>query len=116
MSGGGAKHTCMHFVKNDDIPLKCIEKWSHKLPIDTCTIFRHIIKTTQDTRLRWFQYRLIYRILPSQRHLLFMKVVNSAICTFCEADDGTLEHMFWDCNSGVLVRFCRLALYNFFPL
>ena len=26
-----------------------------------------------------------------------MKVVNSAICTFCEAHDGTLEHLFWDC-------------------
>ena len=26
-----------------------------------------------------------------------MKVVNSATCTFCEADGGTLEHMFWDC-------------------
>jgi len=24
-------------------------------------------------------------------------VLNSAICTFCEANDGTLEHMFWDC-------------------
>ena len=67
MPGGGAKHIYMHFVKNDDVPLKCIEKWSHKLNIhiDTGTVFRRIIKTTQDTHLRWFQYRLIYIILPS---------------------------------------------------
>ena len=54
MSGGGAKRTYMHFVKNDDVPLKCIEKWSPKLniPIGTGTVFRHIIKTTQDTHLR----------------------------------------------------------------
>ena len=72
MSGGGAKHICMHFVKNDDVPLKCIEKWSHKLNIhiDTGEVFRHI-NTTQDTHLRWFQYRQIYRILPSQRLLFF---------------------------------------------
>ena len=25
---------------------------------------------------------------------VFMKVVNSAIYIFCEAEDGTLEHMF----------------------
>ena len=53
--------------------LICIEKWSHNLNIhtDTRMVFRCIIKTTQDTHLRWFQYRLIYRILPSQ-HLLFL--------------------------------------------
>ena len=26
-----------------------------------------------------------------------MKVVNSAIFTFREEDEGTLEHLFWDC-------------------
>ena len=59
----------MPFVKNDNVPLKWIEKWSHKhnIHIDTRTVFRRIIKTTQDTHLRWFQYRLIYRILPSRR-------------------------------------------------
>ena len=31
MSGGGAKHIYMHFVKHDDVPLKCVQKWSHKL-------------------------------------------------------------------------------------
>ena len=74
----------MHFVKNDDVPLKCIEKRSHKRNIHTDTrtvlkLLKRIIKTTQDTHLRWFQYRQIYRILPSRRLLFFMKVVNSAI-------------------------------------
>ena len=72
----------MHFVKNDDVPLKCIEKRSHKRNIhpDTRTVFRRI--TTQDTHLRWFQYRLIYRILPSRRLLFFVKVVNSAVSLY----------------------------------
>ena len=72
----------MHFVKNDDVPLKCIEKRSHKRNIhpDTRTVFRRI--TAQDTHLRWFQYRLIYRILPSRRLLFFMKVVNSAVSLY----------------------------------
>ena len=36
-------------------------------------------------------------MLPSQRFFIFLTVVNSAICAFCEVDDRTLEHMFWDC-------------------
>jgi hypothetical protein len=98
MSGGCAKHIYVYLVKSD-VPLRCIEKWSHALNmhIDTRTVFRHIIKTTQDTHLRWFQFRLIYRILPSQRLLFLMKIVNSATCTFCEVEEGTLEHLFWDC-------------------
>ena len=33
-------------------------------------------------------------ILLKQRLLFFTQVVDSAICTFCKADDGTLEHLF----------------------
>ena len=31
MSGCCNTHIYMHFAKNDDVPLKCIEKWSHEL-------------------------------------------------------------------------------------
>ena len=95
----GAIQIYTHFVKNDDVPLQWIEKWSHKFNIhtDIRTVFKHIIKTTQDPHLRWFQYRLIYRTVPSLRLLFLMKVVNSAIFTFREEDEGTLEHLFWDC-------------------
>ena len=49
-------------------------KWSHKhnIHIDTGTIFRHIIKTTQDTHLRWFQYRLVYIIFAFTALFLFL--------------------------------------------
>ena len=98
MSGGCAKHIYVYLVKTD-VSLRCIQNWSHALNmhIGTRTVFRHIIKTTQDTHLRCFQFRLIYRILPSQRFWFLIKIVNSATCTLCEVDEGTLQHMFWDC-------------------
>ena len=74
----------MHFVKNDDLCQKYIEKWSHKQTSHShrhSTTFRRIIKTTQNTHLRWFQYRLMYRILALQCLLFLMKVVNSAVGT-----------------------------------
>ena len=40
---------------------------------------------------------MIYRILPSQRLLFLWKLLIQQYVSFCEADDGTLEHMFWDC-------------------
>ena len=94
--------------------LKCIEKWSHNIHIDTGAVFRHI-KTTQDTHLRWFQYRLIDRILPSRRLLFFMKVVNSTICIY-RVKDGTLEHLFWDCRKTQVLWSDFLDwLYTNFP-
>ena len=60
MSWVCAKHMYMYLVKSD-VPLRCIDKWSHALNthIDTRTVFRHIIQTTQGTHLRCFQFRKI---------------------------------------------------------
>ena len=42
-----------------------------------------------------------------------MKIVNSAICTFCVVDEEALERMFWDQNLKVLAWLDRLASYKF---
>jgi exonuclease III len=95
---GGTKYiyNCLMTVF---VPLKCIEKWSTSFDdnIDTCKVFKQIKKTTNDTFLRWFQYRLLYRILPTQRLLCMQKIVNVATCTFCGRQEETLDHLFWDC-------------------
>ena len=54
-------------------------------------------KSTYDLCLRWFQYRLLYRLLPTGHFLFFRKMVNSPGCSFCNQADETLLHMFWDC-------------------
>jgi hypothetical protein len=99
LSKGGSKHTYRYLIKNTD-PLKFIEKWSNTLNtnIDVCTVFSTLKKTTEDTRLRWFQYRLMYRIIPTQRFLHLRKIVDSSLCTFCGKDEETIEHLFWNCE------------------
>ena len=95
----GSKHIYNCLVKHSERP-KCIDKWTERLQVnlEINTIFTKLKKTTQDTRLRWFQYRLIYRILPTQRFLFLRNIADSSVCTFCGKEEETLEHLFWDCT------------------
>ena len=90
-------YTCL--IKKD-LVLNCIAKWSLSCAsaISKKHIFLKITKITRDTNLKWFQYRLIHRLLPTQRFLYLRKITNSPICTFCNKEEQTIEHLFWDCN------------------
>ena len=89
-------YTCL--VKNSNTP-KCIENWSKMLAteVDTKATFeKKIFKTTRDTCLRWFQYKL-YNVLPTGRFLFQRGLVDSPVCVFCKRSEETLIHLFWDC-------------------
>jgi hypothetical protein len=94
----GSKHI-YNCILDKAVPLKCIQKWSGIFEdnIDASKIFKHIKKATSDTHLRWFQYKLIYRLIPTQRFLHLRKIVDSSRCTFCGNQEETLDHLFWEC-------------------
>ena len=96
---GGVKFVYSCLVKND-CNLQCMNKWSTRLnvTVHVKTIFLQAIRTTQDTYLRWLQYRILHRILPTQRLLFFMKISNSPLCSLCLQEEETLDHMFWECD------------------
>ena len=50
-----------------------------------------------DTKLKWFQVRLIHRILPTNKFLFICKIKDSPSCTFCRLEDESVIHLFWDC-------------------
>ena len=85
-------------VKSDE-KLQCLEKWKINLDvdIDAKVIFSKLLKTTDDACLRWFQYRLLHRILPTGRLLFLQRMVDSPLCTFCNLAEETLMHLFWHC-------------------
>ena len=99
LSKGSSKLLYFCFVKRS-IPLKCIDKWSeaHNKEYDVKKVFTHVIKTTSDTRLRWFQYKIIHRILPTQRFLFLRKIVTTPLCCLCNVEEETFEHLFWECE------------------
>jgi hypothetical protein len=53
---------------------------------------------TIDTKLRWFQYRLCHRILGTNYLLNEINKEQSPKCTFCNTEEETLSHLFFDCN------------------
>lgn len=61
-------------------------------------IYRKHFKTTQETKLCWFQFRLVHRILTTNVYFSKLHIIDSANCNFCDNCGETLLHLFWDCN------------------
>ena len=53
---------------------------------------------TVDTKLKWFQIRLVHRIISTNSFLCKMCVNNSDLCTFCKSHSEDLCHLFWSCT------------------
>ena len=50
-----------------------------------------------DTQLRWFQYKVIHRILGTNCLLYKMGISDSPLCTFCKDKPETIVHLLWEC-------------------
>jgi hypothetical protein len=62
-------------------------------------IFKLSFIVTQNTKLQWLQYRINQRILGTNTFLYKIKVKDNAFCTFCQEDEETIEHLFWNCET-----------------
>ena len=78
----------------------CIRKWEEtftETELDWKQIFIKPFKTTIDCQLRWFQVRIIHRIIPTQKYLFLCKLSDTPLCIFCNAEEETLKHLLWEC-------------------
>ena len=80
-------YSCL--VKTSETP-KCIENWSKVLAgeTDTKAVFDKHFRTTREKCLIWFQYKLLYNLLPTGRYLF--QLVDSPVCVFCKDAEETL--------------------------
>ena len=85
-------------VKNDYITKWCNEFNIDEEEIDKYKVNKMPFSITTDTTLRWFQYRLLHRILPTNTLLLKMRISDSSICNFCNVDEESLLHLFFTCR------------------
>ena len=53
--------------------------------------------TTKDVQLRWFQFRLLHRIIPTQKYLYITKIVGDPVCNFCQEEEQDICHLFFEC-------------------
>ena len=81
------------------VEIKPNKKWEESFhDINWKKTYNTIIKCTIDTNIRYFQYKFLMRILPSNRFLLKCKLVNSSLCDFCAMHEETIIHLFWECS------------------
>ena len=53
---------------------------------------------TNSSRLIEFQFKLLYRRIPTNSFLQKIGLKESGNCSFCGVELGTLIHLFWDCD------------------
>ena len=88
------------FVLNYTAP-KCIDKWKEKnfqIPADWKCIFKLPFCAIRNTKIQYFQFRFLHRVLGVNDYLFKLNTVNSPLCSFCGAENETLEHLFWNCS------------------
>ena len=56
------------------------------------------IQKMHEVKLKWFQIRVINRILATNIVLKEIGVVNSNICSLCSKEKDTIVHCLWDCE------------------
>ena len=86
--------------KNSSVTTGTI-RWSELLEIDNIelkNIHKLPFRITKNCKLQWFQYRIINRILGTNSFLFKIKIVNSKMCTFCQREEETIEHILWECE------------------
>ena len=76
-------------------------KWNKQLEIDIDnqawkTIFTHCFNTVNDNNLKWFQLKLIYRVLGTKSYTMKLNITDNGKCNFCHQTE-TLMHMFVEC-------------------
>ena len=79
-------------------------KWRVDIPsfegtlLDFKSLHTDIYKTTNVTKYRSFQYRLLQRALTTNIHLYKWKLAESDLCSFCQTSRETVTHIMWQCT------------------
>jgi hypothetical protein len=95
-------------AESEEIPT-AVKRWNEKINYNFTweKIFQLCFKTTQDVQLRWFQLRILHRILATEEYLHTCKIVNSPLCNFCNAENQDIVHLnFWQALLNLLKDKC----------
>ena len=92
----GASYIYSKMIHKKEIS-KGILKWWKTNNFEENLAFLKLKKTTQDTKLRWFQFRLLHNILTTNLSVSKFNPAQSNLCEFCKKEKESIKHLFWDC-------------------
>ena len=95
------KGSCLYYevlTQNITRP-NCCDKWEAKLnkDINWCITFQKM-QQIQEIKLKWFQIRLVHRIIATNIVLMHMGIENDITWSFCRQDRDSINHIFWSCT------------------
>ena len=67
--------------------------------LDWKKLYQLHFKVTTDTRTRQFQYKILNRILYTNKALFKWSIVEIAKCAFCNIHEETVVHVFYNCTN-----------------
>ena len=76
-------------------PHKYLDKWEASHNIDMASwaeTFKLAHDIVTDSKLKVFQFKLLLRILQTNRLLRLMKIRQSDLCSFCDKETETISH------------------------
>ena len=97
----GCRNICKLYLDNK-MPTITFEKWGTELNLGPNFCWKRLFTLpftlVKDTNLRWFQFRILHRILGTNSLLCKMGLKNDNKCSFCSREKETITHLFWDCQ------------------
>lgn len=86
--------------KTHTYEVKPEKKWNECFEEETLTwklIYTAPFKSTNDVQLRNFQYKYLMRVIPTNLFLTKCRITDSSLCSFCNMEIETINHLFWEC-------------------
>ena len=77
---------------------KTEKKWHRDIGETSVGTMRVIRSVTKNTYIQSFHFRVISRIIATNRFLSIVGIVDDPSCGFCQSDDESIVHLFWSCT------------------
>lgn len=73
------------------------QKWNRDIGLHIEGSLLHVKRATKSAYLIYLHYRIINRIVATNKYLHAIQKADSNMCTFCTRDVETVTHLFWQC-------------------
>lgn len=95
----GVKFIYQSFIQTNGLPTG-IKKWqqNNMEQINWYEAFFNLHKSTNDTRLIWFQYRVLHNILSTNRSVSKYNPLQSERCQLCKIHPEFISHLLFECS------------------
>ena len=100
----GCSHIYFTLLAEVKTEQKSLNKWRRSFNLDEKTWREYSLvpfKCSSIIDIRWFQYKLLNRILYTNDILLKFKLVENEECSFCRSHSESVIHLFCECQSSL---------------